>query len=308
LWADVRIVAALGGNALLERGERPDAEIQQHHILRAVEALAPLARDHALIVTHGNGPQVGLLAVESDADKALARGYPLDVLGAQTQGMIGYWLAQALRNAVPSRSFAALVCQTVVSARDPAFASPSKFVGQVYNRARAQQLARERNWEIGRDGEAWRRVVASPMPRELVELRVIKGLLADGVGVICAGGGGIPVVRDEDGRLGGIEAVIDKDRTAALLAELINADALLLLTDVASVEVAHGTSAARAIRETSLEELRQLEFPAGSMGPKVEAACDFVEATGHMAAIGGLEDANALLLGSVGTVINPSRR
>jgi carbamate kinase len=301
----MRIVAALGGNALLERGEAPDAEIQQHHILRAVEALAPLSRAHDLVITHGNGPQVGLLALESDSDRTLTRGYPLDALGAQTQGMIGYWLAQALHNAVPTRDFAALVCQTIVNGDDPAFAKPAKFVGQVYERARAEQLAHERGWSIGRDGAAWRRVVPSPRPRQLVELPVIEHLLNSGIGVICAGGGGIPVVSDDEGRLSGIEAVIDKDRTAALLAELVAADALLLLTDVPAVEVGWGTPSAHEIRNASVEELRCLEFPAGSMGPKVEAACDFVQATGHLAAIGRLEDAGALLAGAAGTVVRP---
>ena len=300
----MRIVAALGGNALLERGETPDAEIQQHHILGAVEALAPLARAHDLVITHGNGPQVGLLALESDADPALTRAYPLDVLGAQTQGMIGYWLAQALQNAVPNRTFAAVVCQTLVDVDDPALTHPSKFVGQVYSKALAERLARERNWEIRPDGTAWRRVVPSPAPRQFIELAVIRRLLDDGVGVICAGGGGIPVVRDDDGRLRGIEAVIDKDRTAALLAELLGADALLLLTDVAAVEVGFGTPDAHPIRHTSVGDLRQLDFPAGSMGPKVEAACGFVQTTGHTAAIGRLGDAEALLVGSTGTVIH----
>jgi carbamate kinase len=300
----VRVVGALGGNALLERGETPDASIQQHHILRAVEALAPLSRAHDLVITHGNGPQVGLLALESDQDPVLTRAYPLDVLGAQTQGMIGYWLAQALHNAVPTRAFAALVCQTVVRVDDPALAQPSKFVGQVYDQARAEKLAQERGWDIRRDGSAWRRVVPSPVPHEIVELAVIQRLLDGGTGVICAGGGGIPVVRGTDGRLHGIEAVIDKDRTAALLAELLGADALLLLTDVAAVEVGYGTPSARAIHHTSVAELRGYEFPAGSMGPKVEAACDFVQATGNMAAIGKLEDTPALLLGSTGTIIH----
>ena len=222
----MRIVAALGGNALLERGEAPDAGIQQHHILRAVEALAPLSRAHDLVITHGNGPQVGLLALESDADPALTRGYPLDALGAQTQGMIGYWLAQALHNAVPTRDFAALVCQTIVNGDDPAFAKPAKFVGQGYERARAEQLAHERGWTIGRDGAAWRRVVPSPRPRQLVELPVIEHLLNSGIGVICAGGGGIPVCRGGDGLLHGVEAVVDKDLTAALLAHDLDADAL----------------------------------------------------------------------------------
>jgi len=300
----VRIVAALGGNALLERGETPDAEIQQHHVLRAVEALAPLCRAHDVIITHGNGPQVGVLAVESDADPVLTRAYPLDVLGAQTQGMIGYWLLQALQNAVPSRTFAALVCQTVVGNDDPALAQPSKFVGQVYTEARAKQLAVERGWEIRRDGSAWRRVVASPLPKELAELEVIEHLLDGGVSVICAGGGGIPVVRGADGRLRGIEAVVDKDRTAALLAELTGADVLLLLTDVSAVELDFGTRSARPIRHTTVEELRRLQLPAGSMGPKVESACHFVEATGHDAAIGRLDDAEGLLLGTSGTVVH----
>jgi carbamate kinase len=299
----VRIVAALGGNALLERGETPDADIEQGHILRAASALAPLFRGHDVVVTHGNGPQIGLLALESDADSALTRGYPLDSLGAQTQGMIGYWLAQAIGNAVPERSFAALVCQTLVSIDDPALALPTKFVGQVYARSRAEELARERGWVVHPDGDRWRRVVPSPRPREIVELPVIKHLLDVGTAVICAGGGGIPVVRDDSGQLRGIEAVIDKDRTAALLAECLSADALLLLTDVTAVEIAYGTPEARQLRETTVAELRNLEFPAGSMGPKVEAACDFVEATGHVASIGRLEDAEALLGGEAGTVI-----
>jgi carbamate kinase len=302
----VRVVAALGGNALLERGENPDATIQQHHILRAVEALAPLCRDHDVVITHGNGPQVGLLALESDADRALSRAYPLDALGAQTQGMIGYWLAQALRNAVPTETFAALVCQTVVGIDDPGFANPSKFVGQVYEQAEAERLAKDRNWEIRQDGHTWRRVVPSPLPREIVELPVIERLLSSGFGVICCGGGGIPVVREAHGQLRGIEAVIDKDRTAALLAEQLGAEALLLLTDVAAVEADYGTPTARAIRETSSAELSQLKLPAGSMGPKVEAACSFVDATGHQAAIGRLEDAGELLAGTRGTVIRRS--
>jgi carbamate kinase len=298
----VRIVAALGGNALLERGEKPDAEIQQRHVLRAVEALAPLLRAHDVIVTHGNGPQVGLLALESDADPELSRAYPLDVLGAQTQGMIGYWLAQAIHNAVPDRHAAAIVCQTVVDAGDRAFAHPSKFVGQIYAKEQAAHLARSRGWTVHQDGNSWRRVVPSPAPIEIVELAEIERLVEDDVTVVCAGGGGIPVVRDERG-LRGIEAVVDKDRTAALLAELLGADALLLLTDVAAVEVDFGTPAARPLGETSVAQLRRLDLPDGSMGPKVAAVCDFVERTGHLAAIGRLEDAELLLLGSAGTVV-----
>jgi carbamate kinase len=300
----VRIVAALGGNALLERGETPDSEIQQHHVVRAVAALTSLCREHDVVITHGNGPQVGVLALESDADPALSRPYPLDVLGAQTQGMIGYWILQALQNAVPSRTFAALICQTMVRADDPAFETPSKFVGQVYSQTDADLLAHERGWQVRRDGTSWRRVVASPLPLELVELSVIECLLGDGIGVICAGGGGIPVVRDEKGQLRGVEAVVDKDRTAALLAELVGADALLLLTDVTSVEVGYGTPAARPVAHVSTEEIRKLDLPAGSMGPKVSAACDFVDATGKIAAIGRLDDAEALVHGDKGTIIH----
>jgi carbamate kinase len=249
-----------------------------------------------------------LLAVESESDPVLTRAYPLDALGAQTQGMIGYWLAQAMSNAVRSRSFTAIVCRTVVDADDSAFSNPSKFVGQVYSELRAKQLAGERHWEVRQDGPSWRRVVPSPSPREIVELPVIEKLLGAGTGIICAGGGGIPVVRDADGSLRGVEAVVDKDRTAALLARLLGADALLLLTDVPAVELGYGTPGARAIRQTSVEELRSHPFPDGSMGPKVDAACSFVESSGRMAAIGLLEDAEALLRGSTGTIIQPSNR
>lgn len=302
----MRVVIALGGNALLERGEAPNSDIQETHVVSAVTALAPLAGKHQLLITHGNGPQVGVLALESARDPALSHPYPFDVLGAQTQGMIGYWLAQALRNAVPSRSFAALVCQTVVDRADPAFATPSKFVGQVYTKERAERLAAERSWAIRPDGRGWRRVVPSPRPHELVELPVIERLLGEGTGVVCCGGGGIPVVRDDDGSLRGVEAVIDKDRTAALLAERLGADLLLILTDVAAVQVDFGTPAARPLGRVSVDELRRYSFPEGSMGPKVESVCAFVAATGRRAAIGRLEDAEAILAGTAGTIVGPA--
>jgi carbamate kinase len=299
----MRIVVALGGNALLERGETPDAEIQQHHVASAAEALAPLCRQHELVITHGNGPQVGVLAVESESDPALSHGYPLDSIGAQTQGLIGYWLAQSLDNAVPGRVFASLICQTIVRADDPAMAHPTKFVGQVYSEGKARRLADERGWAVRPDGKSWRRVVPSPLPTQIVELPVIEQLLAAGVSVICSGGGGIPVVRDPDGRLRGVEAVIDKDRSAALLAEAVRADALLILTDVAAVEVGYGTPDARPLHATTADELRSLGLPAGSMGPKADAVCSFVEATGHFAGIGRLDDAEALLARQAGTYL-----
>ena len=296
-------MAALGGNALLERGEPPDSDVQQAHIARAVAALAPLAGDHELVITHGNGPQVGLLAMESARDTALTRPYPFDVLGAQTQGMIGYWLVQALQNALPGRLAGCLVCRTLVSADDPAFANPVKFVGPVYAEARARQLAAEYGWQVRRDGNAWRRVVPSPEPAELLDLPLISELVRTGAIVVCAGGGGVPVTRDAAGFLRGAEAVVDKDLTAALLARVLHADALLLLTDVDCVQDQYGTQQARPIRLATPSVLRALQFPAGSMGPKIDAACRFVEATGAMAAIGRLDDAEALLYRKAGTIV-----
>jgi len=299
----MRIVVALGGNALLERGETPLAEIQEKHVLAAVEALAPLARNHDLVITHGNGPQVGLLALESASDPDLPHPYPFDVLGAQTQGMIGYFLLQAFENALPGQEVVSLICQTLVASDDPAFDRPTKFVGPIYSQAEGQRLASRRGWQIRQDGVAWRRVVASPEPQALVEMATIRMLLADGAVVICAGGGGIPVCRSGDGLLHGVEAVVDKDLTATLLARELRADALLLLTDVPNVEAGSGTRDAHAIRTATPAVLRAVSFPAGSMGPKVEAACRFVEATGNRAVIGLLDDADELLEGTRGTTV-----
>ena len=300
----MRIVAALGGNALLERGEPPEAGIQEAHIVTAVRALAPLAARHDLVITHGNGPQVGMLAVESAHDPAIARPYPFDVLGAQTQGMIGYWLVQALQNALPGRQVACLVSRTLVRRDDPAFAHPSKFVGPVYDEEQARALAASQHWEIRQDGARWRRVVPSPEPAGLPDLPAIRTLLGTGAIVVCAGGGGVPVVV-RDGRARGVEAVVDKDLTASLLARELDADALLLLTDVAAVQDGYGTPQARPIRQATPAELRKRDFPAGSMGPKIEAVCRFTEATGKPAAIGRLADAEALLAGRAGTLICP---
>jgi len=297
----VRIVIALGGNALLARGEEPDAAIQLHHVQAAAEALAPLAVDHEVVICHGNGPQVGLLALESQADTSLSRPYPLDVLGAQTQGMIGYWLAQSLRNAGVASPVLAVVTQTVVDAADPAFAAPTKFVGPVYSEAEARRLATAHDWRIAADGEHWRRVVASPEPRRLVEADSIARLVDAGTVVVCGGGGGAPVV--DDGRLSGVEAVVDKDLTSALLAISLRADRLVLLTDVSAVVRDFGTPDARPLRELTLEDLAHLEFAAGSMGPKIEACRRFVEATGHPAAIGSLTAVVAVLDGTQGTSV-----
>jgi len=301
----MRIVVALGGNALLQRGESPDADIQESHVVSAISGLAPLLNHHELIITHGNGPQVGVLAVESSADPALSRPYPFDALGAQTQGMIGYWIMQALSGVAPGRQSACLICRTVVRADDPAMSYPTKFVGPLYDEPTARQQEADRGWDIRQDGPGWRRVVPSPEPVRIVELDTIKALADMGAIVVCAGGGGIPVTRDESGGLHGVEAVLDKDLTAALLATAVNAEALLILTDVPAVISGYGTACARPIQRATAAELRAMSFSAGSMGPKVEAACRFAEATGRNAVIGRLDDSAALLAGTAGTLVTP---
>ncbi|GAA2052091.1 carbamate kinase [Catenulispora yoronensis] len=302
----MRIVAALGGNALLRRGEKPDAAIQIEHVQAAAEALAPLAIDNELLICHGNGPQVGMLSLESESesDSALTRPYPLDVLVAQTQGMIGYWLARCLRNAGVAKPVLGLVTQTVVDPADPAFADPDKFIGPVYTHERAKQLADADGWTVAADGDQWRRVVPSPAPKRIVEQDSITRVLRDRAVVICGGGGGAPVIDDGTGQLQGVEAVVDKDLTAALLAIAVNADRLLILTDVSAVMENFGTPQAAPLGRLNLENLDGLHFPAGSMGPKIEACRRFVEATGRPAAIGSLAHAAAVLKGSAGTTIS----
>ena len=299
----MRIVVALGGNALLRRGEPADAATQRHNVTAAVRALAELATEHELVITHGNGPQVGLLALQGEAYRQVAP-YPLNVLGAESEGMIGYLLGQELTNGLGGRPVATLLTQVIVDPDDPAFSHPTKFIGPVYERSIGEVLAAERSWTLRRDGSTWRRVVPSPMPRSTVELSTIRLLMQAGVLVVCVGGGGVPVVVDRDGRLRGVEAVIDKDRAAALLAYGLDADALLLLTDVAGVERGHGTPDAVPIAAATPAELRALDLPDGSMGPKAEAAAWFAEATGGRAAIGALSDAAAVLAGTRGTTVS----
>ena len=301
----MRIVIALGGNALLRRDEPPSAENQRRNVRRAAAALAPIARAHELVISHGNGPQVGLLALQSAAGTP-EQAYPLDILDAETEGMIGYLIEQELNNLLPpAYRCAVLLTQIEVAGDDPAFRHPSKPIGPLYDEAQARRLARERGWAIARDGQRCRRVVASPRPRRIFELAVIELLTSQGVIVICAGGGGIPVVCRPDGSLVGVEAVIDKDLASALLARELHAEAFLMLTDVDAVYSDWATASARAIRHASPGSLRELSFAAGSMGPKVEAACEFVDQSGAMAAIGRLEDAQAILRGEAGTVIRP---
>lgn len=303
----MRVVVALGGNALLRRGEAADAETQRGNVAVAVEALAALADSHELVITHGNGPQVGLLALQGEAFVQVPP-YPLDVLGAETEGMIGYLLDQELVNALGARPVATLLTQVIVDREDPAFEKPTKFIGPVYTKERAEQLAFARQWAIAADGDHWRRVVPSPEPRAIVELPTIRLLVDAGVLVVCGGGGGIPVIVDRDGRLHGVEGVIDKDLAAALLAEGLGADALLMLTDVDGVQVNWGTPQARRLSEVSVGELAGMTFASGSMAPKVKAACRFAERTGGIAAIGALADAAEILQGRRGTRVHPAPR
>jgi carbamate kinase len=294
------VVAALGGNALLRRGEPLTADAQRRNAHVAARALAPIAAAHDLVVTHGNGPQVGLLAEHEDP-----RAWPLDVLGAETEGMIGYVLEQELRGALPDRDVATLLTQTVVGGDDPAFARPTKPIGPVHPAARAQEL-RERGWALVAEGGGVRRVVASPEPRDILGLRTVRRLVRAHTVVICAGGGGIPVLRRED-RLVGVEAVVDKDLTTALLARRLRADALLLLTDVPGILDDPAGSEPQVLREASPAELWALPLAAGSIGPKADAAARFA-AHGGRAAIGALQDAEALLDGTAGTQVRRPRR
>lgn len=294
------VVTALGGNALLRRGEPADVTTQRGNVATAVEAIAAVAAEHDVVVTHGNGPQVGLLALQGEAYEEVDP-YPLDVLGAETEGMIGYLLEQELVNKLGDARVATLLTQVVVDASDSAFERPTKPIGPVFDRETATRLAAERGWTLAPDADGQRRVVASPEPRSIVELPTIRLLVEAGVIVVCVGGGGIPVLLDEQGRLRGAEAVIDKDLAAALLARSLEADALLLLTDVPAVEVGWGTPDAGPLGEVTAAELRAIDFQAGSMGPKVEAACRFAEATGGLAGIGALGDAAAILRGERGT-------
>lgn len=296
------VVAALGGNALLRSGEPTEAETQRRNITAAVEALAQIARHHRVVITHGNGPQVGLLALQAESYERVAP-YPLDVLGAESEGMIGYLLEQGFTNCLPDTPVTTLLTQVVVDAQDPAFQHPSKPIGPIYGRAKAERLARERHWTVAPDGEHWRRVVPSPEPQRIVELQTIRTLVDAGVLVVCVGGGGIPVTVDEHGALHGVEAVMDRDHSAALLARELGADALLLLTDVPHVERNYGTKLAHPIHEAAVGELDLATFADGSMRPKVEAACRFVSQTGKTAAIGALADAPAVLAGQAGTQI-----
>jgi carbamate kinase len=300
------VVVALGGNALVRRGESMSADSQRANVRGAALALAEIvSAGHRIVVTHGNGPQVGMLALQAAAGPADGA-YPLDVLGAESEGMIGYLIEQELANALPKGSLvAAILTQVRVDPNDAGFGNPTKPIGPIYDQGAARKLEKERGWRMAADGEHWRRVVASPKPIEILESRVIALLIDRGVNVICAGGGGIPVIQTKAGAYLGIEAVIDKDAASALLARQLKADMLVMLTDVDGVYRDFGTPNSQAIRQASVAELGSTRFAAGSMAPKIQAAVDFASATGRPAGIGRLQDAAAIVRGEAGTRITP---
>lgn len=298
----MKLVVALGGNALLRRGQALSADNQMANIRRAAAQLAKVAELHEMVLTHGNGPQVGLLALQGAA-YGVVETYPLDVLGAQTDGMLGYLLEQEIANRLPAgRTVVTLLTRVEVDLQDPAFLRPSKPIGPLYDKAEARHLAETRHWAMAADGASMRRVVASPKPLRIFGLEPIGWLLGHGALVIAAGGGGIPVASSGDGHsYHGVEAVIDKDLCSALLAQGLHADCLLILTDVPAAYVNFGGPDQRALRKVTPEALAVLDFAAGSMGPKVEAACRFVRGGGARAVIGSLEQIDAMLAGTAGT-------
>jgi carbamate kinase len=304
----VRVVVALGGNALLKRGEPMTAEMQRANVRSAAPALAAVARKHQLVLSHGNGPQVGLLALQGAAYEEVDA-YPLDVLGAQTEGMIGYVLEQELGNLLASEvPLATILTMVEVDPADQAFGDPTKFVGPVYDKAESDALAADKGWVFKQDGDKWRRVVPSPEPKRIFEIRPIRWLLDKNAVVICAGGGGIPTMYtpDADRTLVGVEAVIDKDLASELLAREVEADLFVMATDVDGVYADWGAPEQRRLEKVTPDELRGSDFAAGSMGPKVAAAVRFVDNTGKRSAIGSLDQIEQIVEGAAGTQVVPS--
>lgn len=302
----MKVVIALGGNALVRRGQEVNAQNLRTNVRASMGALAKVAMEHSLVLTHGNGPQVRLLALQNLAYTDVAA-YPLDILGAETQGMLGYVVGQELMNAVKLRKeMATILTTTVVSPDDPAYANPTKFVGPVYRQADAEAMAERYGWTIAKDGDWWRRVVPSPTPLYIRQANTIKRIIDLGLIVLCVGGGGVPVFLDEEERrMTGTEAVIDKDIASAVLARDIQADRFMMLTDANAVYLDWGTSSQRAIKTVSPEVLAGYPFPASSMGPKVDAAVHYSEGSHGEVVIGSLRDVDAILEGEAGTRIFP---
>lgn len=300
----MRVVVALGGNALLQRGQALNAENQRENIRVAAKQLAEVHKNHQLIIAHGNGPQVGLLALMDAAYTAIDP-YPLDVLGAETVGMIGYIIEQELGNIIPFEDhIVTVLTQVLVDPEDPAFQKPTKPVGPVYDKTQAERLRDEKGWFMAVDGPHYRRVVPSPLPQKIIEINSIRMLVDKGVVVICAGGGGIPTAYDAERKLYGVEAVIDKDLASALLSRELDAEMFVMLTDVANVYTDFGTRQQRPIRAAHPDAMEQMDFAVGSMGPKIRGACEFVRKTGHSSAVGQLSDLVEIMSGEAGTLIS----
>ncbi|MDO4906905.1 carbamate kinase [Neisseria sp.] len=300
----MRIVIALGGNALLKRGEPLTSSNQRANVREACEQIAKIYPGNQLIITHGNGPQVGLMALQSNAYKDVPM-YPLDVLGAESVGMIGYMIQQELANFVPKEaSLTTVLTQTEVDPKDPAFQKPSKPVGPVYSKEEADAVAAEKGWTMAQDNDKYRRVVPSPLPTRIFGLKPLKTLIENNYILICAGGGGIPTYYDESGRLCGAEAVIDKDLATALLAASVDADMLVIATDIDGVYLDWGTEKQRLVHAANPDEIEKIDFAAGSMGPKVQAAANFARSTGKTAVIGALRDIERIVSGGAGTRIS----
>jgi len=300
----MRVVVALGGNALLQRGQALNAENQRENIRVAAAELAEVHKNHELVIAHGNGPQVGLLAL-MDAAYTAVDPYPLDVLGAETVGMIGYMIEQELGNIIPFEDhIVTVLTQILVDPADPAFQNPTKPVGPIYEKAEAEKLQKEKGWSMAPDGEYFRKVVPSPLPQRIIEMNAIRMLVDSGIVVICAGGGGIPTAYDENHKLYGVEAVIDKDLASGLLSKGLDAEMFVMLTDVPNVYVDFGTENQRSIKAAHPDALEAMGFAAGSMGPKVKGACQFVRETGFQSAIGQLSDLTRIMEGEAGTLIS----
>ncbi len=300
------VVIALGGNALLRRGEPVSTKVQRKNMKRAGVAIAEIAREHKIVITHGNGPQVGLLAMQEAAYGEFFQN-PLDVLGAETEGMIGFLIEQELSNQLPDRKIATLLTRVEIDPDDPAWTNPTKPIGPLFSKEDAERLAAERGWTMapdGPDGGKLRRVVPSPLPKRILSMHAIQLLMENSTIVICGGGGGIPIVWNKKKKgWRGVEAVIDKDMTAALLATEVGADALIMLTEVSAIEVGWGSPDAHPLGRATTDELQRMDFAAGSMGPKVTAAIAFVEATGGFAGVGALQDAAKIVRQEAGTII-----
>ena len=298
----MKVVVALGGNALLQRGQNQSADNQIENVRIASQSLAKIAKEHELLIVHGNGPQVGLLALQNEAYGDVEN-YPFDILGAETQGMVGYMLQRELKSLLANKNISTIVTQMLVDTKDPAFENPTKFIGPIYTQDQAQKLAKEKGWVVKEDGKAWRRVVPSPQPKEVVEKETIDLLVKNGQTVICAGGGGVPVLRHPDGRLEGVEAVIDKDLSASLLARMLDVDRFIILTDVDAVYDDFGTPNQKKRSSLTLTEIETSHYAAGSMGPKVKACFNFTAATKKPSAIGSLASLDKILSGEDGTQI-----